>query len=115
MAAIGTMNVTVGSNTVASEVPYVFSVYPWGTLFKPVGAVYVITKSTIKLGGSADHSLIYVGYTDDLSTCFDNHHKTDCFERYGANCICVLGVEDEQLRSRLVSEVADGCDPVCND
>ena len=78
-------------------------------------AVYVITKSTIKVGGSADHSLIYVGHTDDLSTCLDNHHKAHCFERHGANCICVLSVEDEQLRSTLVSEVAVGCDLVCND
>lgn len=109
MAAIGTMTATV-----APEEVYEFSAYPWGTVFKPLGAVYVITKRTVKSDGSTYYSPIYVGYTDDLSTCFDNHDRAYCFEKYGANCICVLGVEDEQLRSKLLSEVAARCDPVCN-
>jgi hypothetical protein len=110
MAAIGTMTVTV-----ASEEVYRFSAYPWGTVFKPLGAVYIVTKRTINLDGSDDYLLIYVGYTDDLSACLDSHRKTDCFEEYGANCICVLGLEQEQLRSRIVSKIEARCKPACND
>ena len=109
MAAIGTMTVT----GVSGEA-YEFSAYPWGTVFKPLGAVYVITKRTIKPDGSADYSPIYVGYTGDLSACFDNHRKADCFERYGANCICVLGVEDEQLRSKIRLDIMGQYNPICN-
>ena len=40
MAAIGTMTATV-----ASEEVYEFSAYPWGTVFKPLGAVFVSAPS----------------------------------------------------------------------
>lgn len=110
MAAIGTMTVTM-----ASEEAYKFSVYPWDTVFNPVGAIYVITKCTIKPDGNADHLPIYVGYTDDLSACFGNHHRADCFKRHGANCVCVLGIEDEQLRSKIKLYITGQYNPVCND
>ena len=110
MAAIGTMTVAM-----ASEEAYKFSAYPWNTVFRPVGAIYVITKYTIKPDGNADHLPIYVDYTDDLSACFGNHHRADCFKRHGANCVCVLGIEDEQLRSKIQLYITAKYNPGCND
>lgn len=37
-----------------------FAAYSWNEVFRPVGAVYVITKCIPELGGHPHHSLLYV-------------------------------------------------------
>src|SRR5216684_3308580 len=81
---------------------YGFEVYSRETAFNHVGAVYLLTKRTAKSDGTGIHEFLYVGETGNLSTRFDNHHKQDCFDERGANCICVH--RDGAEKSRLVKE-----------
>jgi len=93
---------------------YNFVVYPWGTDFKAVRAVYVITKRTADIYSRGTHSFIYIGQTGDLSERFDNHDKADCFTKRGANCICIHEESDEQKRLAIESDLLDGNDTACN-
>lgn len=109
MAVIGTMTVTG-----ASGEAYEFGVYPWGTAFKSVGGVYLITKRIPKFDGDAEYSKVYCSQTGDLSAHVGNHRKRDCFKRHGANSVCVLGIEDELYRLKILLDIMDQHDPVCN-
>lgn len=93
---------------------YQFSVYPFDTNFKSVGAVYAITRRTVKADGNGDHAVIYIGETEDLGDRFDNHHKAGCFDRHNANCICIH--RDDGARSRLAKEadLIKAESPACN-
>jgi hypothetical protein len=92
---------------------YEFHVYEWGTDFKAVGAVYAITKRTVK-DGKGLHTFIYFGHTGDLSERFDDHHKASCFTKNGVNCICVLLESSEKTRLAIESDLIDGHDTPCN-
>ena len=92
---------------------YDFDVYPWGTEFNPLGAVYVITKRIVK-DGKGRHTYIYIGQTADLSERFDDHHKADCFSQNEANCICVHLQSNEKSRLAIESDLIDGHDTPCN-
>jgi hypothetical protein len=94
---------------------YSFEVYPAGTGFNQVGAVYVVTKRTRKSDGSATHEFLYVGETGDLSTRFEAHHKQECFDERGANCICVHLDSNEQSRLTKESDLLEGHHWPCND
>jgi hypothetical protein len=110
MAKIGTMSVQGKSGTV-----YAFGPYSIGTDFKALGAVYVITKRTAKLGGSGSHKYLYVDETGDLSTRFNDHHKQECFDEHGANCIGIHldGSDDSRLSKE--SDILNAHDWPCND
>jgi hypothetical protein len=110
MAKLGAMTLTGQSGQ-----KYQFDVYPLTTTFKAVGAVYYISKRTPKQDGGGDHSKIYIGQTGDLSDRFDNHHKADCFEKRGANCISVHTDDDEDSRLTKEADLIDAYKPPCND
>ena len=61
MAFLGTLSVS-GQNGST----YDFKVYPLGTTFDPVSAVYLITKRTPEFGNGGFHTYIYIGETNDL-------------------------------------------------
>ena len=94
---------------------YTFNVYPSGTEFKKKGGVYYISQRTIKSGGGASHSVIYIGQTKDLSERFDEHHKADCFERNSINAISVLVESNKQERLDIESDLIAARNPPCND
>jgi hypothetical protein len=94
---------------------YKFEVYARETAFNAVGAVYMVTKRTKKPGGNATHKFLYVGETGDLSTRFDDHHKQDCFDLEGANCICVHQDGGEKSRLAKESDLFKAHDWPCND
>ena len=94
---------------------YEFEVYPRQTAFNHVGAVYLLTKRTKKSNGTGTHEFLYVGETGNLSTRFDNHHKQDCFDERGANCICVHQDGDEKSRRAKESDLLEGRNWPCND
>lgn len=98
----------------ASGTKYEFKIYSLDTDFKAVGAVYAFTKS-INKENKYSHTIIYIGQTDDLSERFDNHHKKDCIESNGANCICVHIDNSENSRLNKESDLIKGQNPVCND
>lgn len=95
--------------TGSSGAQYSFQVYPWGTPFKAVGAVYLVLRQ-----GNPSHDLLYVGQTDDLSARFDNHHKQPCFDRKGRTHIAVLVEPSEPKRLRIESDLVQKYQPSCN-
>lgn len=100
----------------ASGSSYEFTAYPGNTLFKAIGAVYVVTERTPKQDGGGLHRFLYVGETGDLSTRFGSHHKQGCFDARGANCICVFPKRDEDGRLKIENDILNNGDIwPCND
>jgi len=111
MAKLASITFTGKSGT-----KYEFNAYPWGTNFKKdYGAVYFVTKRTKNSEGGYSHTQIYVGQTENLSTRFDDHHKQYCFDRHGANCICVYGAQDENTRLKVEQDLINNYHPPCNE
>jgi len=81
---------------------YSFDVYPIGTLFNPVGAVYVFTKRSVDALGKGTHELLYIGETGSLADRMPNHDKLAAVLYRGANCVCIH--QDENSVSRLNKE-----------
>lgn len=94
----------------ASGRQYEFDVYPLDTEFNSVGAVYAITKRD----ASRNHTVIYIGQTDDLSERFDNHHKASCFYRHSANCVCIRAENNEETRLAIEKDLIANYNPTCN-
>jgi hypothetical protein len=110
MASLGTLSAS-GQNGST----YDFKVYPLGTTFDPVSAVYLITQRTPEFGNGGSHTYIYIGETNDLSACFNNHHKASCFEDHNANCICIHREDREPKRLRIKNNIYRRCRPHCDD
>lgn len=109
MAKIGTINLTGASGT-----KYSFNIYPYGTNFKEIGAVYSISKRTAKSDGSGTHTQIYIGQTNNLSERFDDHHKKSCFKRHNANCHSIHQESNENKRLEIEKDLINAYDPPCN-
>ena len=73
-----------------SGTKYSFDFYSIDTVFKALGAVYVITERTLKPAGGGSHAYIYVGETGDLGTRFSSHHKQDCFDTHRPGLIALV-------------------------
>ncbi len=86
----------------ASGTPYVFHLYPWGTTFKPVGAVYVVTQRSAKSGGGFHHKHLHLGATADLSQGFEQRDK---LEQNSANCIWVHREKDASRRQAITRDL----------
>jgi hypothetical protein len=98
-----------------SGAKYTFEVYHKDSSWNEVGAVYLVTKRTIKPDGGGEHMHIYVGQTENLKERFANHQKEECFASHGANCVCVSQVSSEQSRLAIEADIlAEGKWP-CND
>ena len=90
-----------------SGASYTFQVFPWGTAFKPLGAVYVVLKT-------ATDGIIYIGQTGDLSERFDHHHQAPCFGRYGRTHIGVLLEGVAARRLAIETDLVRAYQPPCN-
>lgn len=97
-----------------SGTKYSFGVYPYATDWKEIGAVYVVTKRTVKPDGSGTHTFIYVGQTDNLKERHASHHKADCFENMEANCLCVCVEGSEKMRLTIESDLLASRSWPCN-
>lgn len=106
MASIGTLTLTGKSGR-----SYEFSVYPRSTSFRAVGGVYVMSKRNAL---NRQHSVLYIGQTEDLSSRPLNHHRTSAFDRYGADHVNVIVVEDKARRCAIELDLIHAFDPVCN-
>ena len=78
-----------------SGTKYEFQVFPWGTSFNAVAAVYLVLKKQ-----AGKYPVLYVGETEDLKERFENHHKQGCFDRNGKTHVGVLqeGIGTRRLR-----------------
>jgi len=106
-----------GSMTVKGESGnnYTFNVYGYDTIFKPLCAVYLITKRTLKPDGGGSHNFIYIGETEDLSDRFNGHHKKQCFINNNANCKCVHLEDNKNTRLQIESDILGNYSFPCND
>ena len=89
---------------------YEFKCYPIGTEFRPVAAVYAVTKRKT----DRTHTVIYVGQTSNLPERFDDHHKAACFSGHGANCICIHRDNNESSRQEKEADLIAAYNPPCN-
>jgi len=94
---------------------YSFGVYPMDQSFREIGGIYIITERFKNKEGQYRHRFIYIGQTEDFSTRFDNHHKSDCFAEHNATCICTLVEGDEDNRFAIETDLIRQHAPPCND
>lgn len=94
----------------ASGRAYEFDVFPWGTSFKPLGAIYTVLKKN-----PPNFYIQYVGQTGDLSSRFDSHHKQPCFDRNGKTHIAVHLEPTESVRLMKEADLVASYNPACND
>ena len=95
----------------ASGTSYRFTVYPWGTNFNPVSAVYLILRKEYPSGS---YTILYVGQTGDLSDRFNNHHKQQCFDSNRKSHIGVLMEGSEPRRLNIEADLLGYYQTACN-
>ncbi len=96
---------------------YDFLAWPLATRFRPLGAVYFVTKRSIEnktYRQSGSHQYIYIGQTDDLSAPLATETQLDRFARQGANCICVHVEADPERRLAATRDLMAGNSSSCN-
>jgi hypothetical protein len=93
---------------------YIFDVWRTDQAFRPIGAIYAVTRRYENTSGSYSHHVIYIGETGDLSTRFGSHHKENCFTEHNVNCICTLVEDDEELRLVQEDDLVRSYNPPCN-
>ena len=91
--------------------PYAFKVFNWPETFFPSSGIYIFCKFRQK----GQWEPIYVGETVNISTRFDDHHKMNCIQRYGATHIHILGpIEVEPQRRTIEEDLILNYGPPCN-
>jgi hypothetical protein len=96
---------------------YFFHAWPLETRFRAIAAVYFVTKRGFshKTYRIATHEGIYIGQTGNLTDPFATQLHLDCFKKYGANCVCVHVVEDEQRRGAVEQDMMAAHNTTCNE
>ena len=95
---------------------YHFQVWPLETRFKSVAAVYFVTKraydnSTYR---RACHDGIYIGQTENLSGSLAAEAQLERFRKFGANCVCVYLLPDEERRIAVEQDLLAAHSTHCN-
>lgn len=90
---------------------FVFDLYPWPAHFTATGAVFALTRVTGTSGSGAEHQVVYVQETDDLS-CF--HLDFGCVLAGLVDCIGVIPVASPAVRHRVDVELRARLNPPCN-
>lgn len=97
---------------------YDFHAWPLETRFKPMGAVFFVTRrshenKTYLRSGS--HESIFIGKTGDLSAPLGSQTLLDRFTKHGANCVCVHLVANEERRLAAEQDLIAGNSTHCNE
>jgi hypothetical protein len=90
---------------------YNFEVFPWGTQFNRVGAVYTVLRRRPE----GNYDILYIGETGDLSERFDDHHKQACFNRNGKTHLGVRPEPSESGRLAIETDLVRNYKTPCND
>jgi hypothetical protein len=95
---------------------YRFESWSLETRFKPLAAVYFVTKRKNERStfNRAQHDSIYIGQTANLADPFATHSRFDCFAKHGANCVCVHPLESEEQRIAVENDLLELHSPQCN-
>lgn len=93
---------------------YCFQAWPFGTRFRPLGAVYFVTKRLFnnKNYRRACHEVLYIGQTSSMAEPLAPLFQLDAFEKRGANCVCVFASTDEAERRNMLEDMLAGHSPV---
>jgi hypothetical protein len=86
---------------------YCFQTWPYQTCFRPVGAVFFITRRVLTNATfrRAHHEVIHVGQTSNMSDPLGTPADIAAFEKHGANCVCVYPATDEAYRIGMVKDL----------
>ena len=81
-----------------------------------MGAVYFVTRraydnSTYR---RACHDGIYIGHTENLAEALTAHVHSERFKKFGANCVCVLLLDDEERRVAVEEDLLAVHSTHCN-
>jgi hypothetical protein len=95
---------------------YHFQAWSLQAGFKSIAAVYFVTKRAYDNGTyhRASHDGIYIGQTTDLSGALAAEGQLDRFRKYGANCVCVHVLADEERRIAVERDLLDAHHTHCN-
>jgi hypothetical protein len=95
---------------------YHFQAWSLEARFKPIAAVYFVTKRAYDNGTyrRACHDGIYIGQTGDLSGALADEGQLERFRKYGANCVCVHVLADEERRIAVERDLLDAHQTHCN-
>jgi hypothetical protein len=95
---------------------YHFQAWSLEARFKSIAAVYFVTKRAYDNGTyhRASHDGIYIGQTADLSGALAAEGQLDRFRKYGANCVCVYVLADEERRIAVERDLLDAHHTICN-
>ena len=109
MAEYGTSTFTGSSGA-----KYEFTAFSRDTKFKAVGAVYFMTRRLKRSDGGFRHAQIYVGETGDLSKRPFNRQRKVCFDKKGANCVCIFLESSKSKRLKIEAGLRSKYNPPCN-
>jgi hypothetical protein len=95
---------------------YHFQAWSLDTRFKPLAAVYFVTKRARDNTTYSwfSHDGIFIGQTASLAEPFGTASQFECFRKYGANCICILLLESEERRSAVEADLVTQHRTHCN-
>lgn len=95
---------------------YHFEVWPLETRFKPVAAVYFVTRRAYDNDSyrRACHDAVYIGQTGDLPGALAAGGELDRFRKFGANCVCVHVLTDEARRMAVEQDLLAAHSTYCN-
>lgn len=96
-----------------SGTKYPFNVYPITEECPSESGIYVFSKREQTQTGF-NQTPIYIGMAKSFEARFYNHHKGDCIDRNGANCICLMQVKDENQRARIEQDLLNAYPTKCN-
>ena len=109
MAKVGTATFTGTSGS-----KYEFTTHSRNTKFKAVGGIYFVTRRLKRRDGGYRHTHIYVGETGNLSQISFSVDRKACFDKRGANCICIYLKSSESKRRKIEAGLRNKYDPLCN-
>lgn len=95
---------------------YRFDAWSLDTRFRARGAVYFVTRRQQENAtySRASHDRIFIGHTADLAGQYDTYSQSERFAKHGANCICILLIEDEEQRIAVANDLLGGPSTHCN-
>ena len=88
---------------------HLFTFYPLDAELEDVGAVYIFTRDN-----DGNYETLYIGQTDNLHSCINQHDKWTELHRHFVNSICVLYEEDDATRQQIVDDLVVVHKPTCS-
>ncbi len=96
---------------------YFFHAWRLETRFSAVAAVYYVTKRSFsnKTYRIASHEGIFIGHTGSLTDPFASQTQLERFKKFGANCVCVHLIANEERRQTVAQDMLAAHSTSCND